>query len=56
MELLLQRNVYMSGSGSSLFALYSGRDEAEEGCTRLNGKWSGSGKAVFVSRIGQTGI
>jgi 4-diphosphocytidyl-2-C-methyl-D-erythritol kinase len=56
MELLLQRNVCMSGSGSSLFALYSGREEAEEGYARLNGRWSGSGKTVFVSRIGQTGI
>ena len=35
MELLLQRNVYMSGSGSSLFALYSDQGTAVEDYQRL---------------------
>jgi len=53
MALLLQKNVYMSGSGSSLFALYSGRAAAKAGFDRLNKAWSGTGKKVFLSRIEQ---
>ncbi len=53
MGVLLQRKVYMSGSGSSLFALYSGREAAEAGFRRLSNAWSGSGKALFLSRIEQ---
>lgn len=53
MALLLQRNVYMSGSGSSLFALYPDRESADVGFNRLSNVGTGSGKQVFLSRIGQ---
>ncbi|MCG8633905.1 MAG: 4-(cytidine 5'-diphospho)-2-C-methyl-D-erythritol kinase [Desulfobacterales bacterium] len=53
MALLLKRNVYMSGSGSSLFALYSDRGQAEDGFDRLSEAWAGGKQQVFLSRIGQ---
>ncbi|MCG8616333.1 MAG: 4-(cytidine 5'-diphospho)-2-C-methyl-D-erythritol kinase [Desulfobacterales bacterium] len=53
MALLLQRNVYMSGSGSSLFALYSDRDGAKAGFDRLSQAWDGGRKKVYLSKIGQ---
>lgn len=53
MALLLQRNVYMSGSGSSLFALYSDRRGADDGFDRLSRAWRGSERQVFLSRVGQ---
>ncbi len=53
MELLLQRNVYMSGSGSSLFALYSDHGQAKAGFNRLSGAWIGGKRQVFLSRTGQ---
>ena len=49
MAFLLQRNVHMTGSGSSLFALYSDREKAQDGYETLAGKWSGSRKKVFLS-------
>ncbi len=56
MALLLQRNVYMSGSGSSLFALYPDRELAESGFNRLSNVGTENGKEVFLSRIGQATI
>lgn len=53
MAFLLQRNVYMSGSGSSLFALYSDHDAATAGFERLSRAWAGSRQQVFLTRIGQ---
>lgn len=52
MALLLQRNVYMSGSGSSLFALYSDHDVAEKDYEQLLKARSENMKFVFLSRIG----
>jgi len=52
MALLLQRNVYMSGSGSSLFALYSDHDVAERDYEQLLKARSENMKFVFLSRIG----
>jgi 4-diphosphocytidyl-2-C-methyl-D-erythritol kinase len=53
MALLLQRNVYMSGSGSSLFAIYSEKGQAKAGFDRLSEAWAGEKQQVFLSRIGQ---
>jgi len=52
MALLLGRNVYMSGSGSSLFALYSDHDMAERDYEQLLQARSENMKFVFLSRIG----
>jgi len=52
MALLLQRNVYMSGSGSSLFALYSDHNMAERDYEQLLQVRSENMKYVFLSRIG----
>ncbi len=52
MALLLGRNVYMSGSGSSLFALYSDHDVAERDYEELLQARSENMKFVFLSRIG----
>jgi 4-diphosphocytidyl-2-C-methyl-D-erythritol kinase len=52
MALLLQRNVYMSGSGSSLFALYSDHDMAESSYEKLLQARSENMKFIFLSRIG----
>ena len=49
MAFLLDRNVHMTGSGSSLFALYPDREKAKAGVDRLVAEWSGSGKQVFLS-------
>ncbi|MCP3876236.1 MAG: 4-(cytidine 5'-diphospho)-2-C-methyl-D-erythritol kinase [Desulfobacteraceae bacterium] len=49
MELLLQKKVFMTGSGSSLFALFSAHDNAKMGCDRLIGKWAGRKKKIFLS-------
>jgi len=49
MQLLLQRKVYMTGSGSSLFALFSGRKTAKTGCERLLKEWAKSKKNVILS-------
>ncbi|HCY83776.1 MAG TPA: 4-(cytidine 5'-diphospho)-2-C-methyl-D-erythritol kinase [Desulfobacteraceae bacterium] len=53
MALLLQRNVYMSGSGSSLFALYSDHDGAKAGFDRLRKAWKNGSRHVYLSRVGQ---
>ncbi len=52
MALLLQRSVYMSGSGSSLFALYSDHDVAEEDYEQLLKARTENMKFVFLSKIG----
>jgi len=49
MALLLQRNVHMTGSGSSLFALFSTRENAEKAYDRLSKKWGAGKKKVFLS-------
>ncbi len=49
MELLLQRKVHMTGSGSSLFTLFSEAENAKSAFTLLNEKWKESGKRVFLS-------
>lgn len=53
MELLLQQKVFMSGSGSSLFALFTGHDKAEHAYDLLRKKWSEGEKQVFLSRVWQ---
>lgn len=49
--LLLQRNVYMSGSGSSLFALYSDHGTAQKDYEKLLQSRSENMKFVFLSKI-----
>ncbi|MCD4718581.1 MAG: 4-(cytidine 5'-diphospho)-2-C-methyl-D-erythritol kinase [Desulfobacula sp.] len=49
MELLLQRRVVMTGSGSSLFALFSARENANKGYERLLRKWARSKRKIFLS-------
>ncbi|WP_299983501.1 4-(cytidine 5'-diphospho)-2-C-methyl-D-erythritol kinase [Desulfobacula sp.] len=49
MELLLKRRVGMTGSGSSLFALFSARENANKGYERLLKKWAKSKRKVFLS-------
>lgn len=49
--LLLRRNVYMSGSGSSLFALYSDHEAAEKDYEQLLKTRSENMKFVFLSRF-----
>nr|WP_320194156.1 4-(cytidine 5'-diphospho)-2-C-methyl-D-erythritol kinase [uncultured Desulfobacter sp.] len=55
MVLLLQRNVYMSGSGSSLFALYSDHDVAERDYEQLLKARTENMKFVFLTKIGPLG-
>ncbi|OGR14441.1 MAG: 4-(cytidine 5'-diphospho)-2-C-methyl-D-erythritol kinase [Desulfobacterales bacterium RIFOXYA12_FULL_46_15] len=52
MELLLHTKVRMTGSGSSLFALFQARKDAEKGCEILLGKWAGSKRKPFLSSFG----
>ena len=49
MVVLLQRKVYMTGSGSSLFALFSARENANKGFERLMKKWARSKRKIFLS-------
>jgi 4-diphosphocytidyl-2-C-methyl-D-erythritol kinase len=49
MKLLLQRKVYMTGSGSSLFALFLNDENASKGFNLLAKHWAGSDKKVFLS-------
>ncbi len=53
MELLLHTKVRMTGSGSSLFALFSARKDAEKGCVMLLERWAGSKRKVFLSSFGK---
>jgi len=52
MELLLHTKVRMTGSGSSLFALFRAREEAQRGCEILLAKWGGSNRKIFLSSFG----
>ncbi|MFH2057287.1 MAG: 4-(cytidine 5'-diphospho)-2-C-methyl-D-erythritol kinase [Pseudomonadota bacterium] len=49
MELLLQKKVFMTGSGSSLFALFSNPKDAKKGFECLSKKWAKSKRSVFLS-------
>ena len=49
MEFLLHKKVHMTGSGSSLFALFSDRKNSEKGYELLLNKWAGSKKKIFLS-------
>ncbi len=53
MELLLHTKVRMTGSGSSLFALFQARKDAEKGCEILLEKWAGSKRKLFFSSFGK---
>ena len=52
MEVLLHTKVQMTGSGSSLFALFQARKDAEKGCEILLKKWTGSKRNLFLSSFG----
>ncbi|MEN8211483.1 MAG: 4-(cytidine 5'-diphospho)-2-C-methyl-D-erythritol kinase [Thermodesulfobacteriota bacterium] len=54
MELLLERKVYMTGSGSSLFALFTEHENAKKGYEKLLSKWNKSKKKVFLSSFKQS--
>ncbi len=49
MGALLCADVYMTGSGSSLFALFSRREDAMTGYQKLLDAWRHTGKRVFFS-------
>ncbi len=49
MELLLQRKVYMTGSGSSIFALFLNNANASKAFDLLAKQWAGSDRKVFLS-------
>jgi 4-diphosphocytidyl-2-C-methyl-D-erythritol kinase len=49
MELLLHKKVHMTGSGSSLFALYSDHKSAEKGYECLSNKWANTKRKIFIS-------
>nr|NJM01558.1 4-(cytidine 5'-diphospho)-2-C-methyl-D-erythritol kinase [Desulfobacula sp.] len=52
MELLLHTKVRMTGSGSSLFALFQARRDAQKGCDILLEKWGRSNRKIFLSSFG----
>lgn len=54
MELLLKRKVFMTGSGSSLFALFTKRGNAVKGYERLLTDWNRRKKEVFLSSFKQS--
>ncbi|MFH2091994.1 MAG: 4-(cytidine 5'-diphospho)-2-C-methyl-D-erythritol kinase [Pseudomonadota bacterium] len=49
MALLLRQKVFMTGSGSSLFSLFSDLKDARNGFDCLSKKWAGSNRTVFLS-------
>jgi 4-diphosphocytidyl-2-C-methyl-D-erythritol kinase len=51
MESLLQKDVFMSGSGSSLFALFSGQEDARNAYELLAEKWSVGPKKIFLTSL-----
>lgn len=51
MEQQLQRPVTMSGSGGSLFALFSGQTTAMQGYEKLCRRWPGKSKNFFLSAL-----
>ncbi len=48
---LLQRPVSMSGSGGSLFALYSEQNNAKQGYEMLCRRWPGGEKKIFLTAM-----
>ncbi len=48
MRLLLGKKVYMTGSGSSLFTVFSNPKEAEKGFRVLTEKWTNTQKKAFL--------
>ena len=54
MELLLGREVFMTGSGSSLFALFTEYENANKGYEKLLLKWNKNKKKVFLSSFKQS--
>ncbi len=51
MERLLQRPVTMSGSGSTLFVLFPGREDAKQGYERLCRQWPDKAKRFFLTAL-----
>jgi len=51
MELLIDQKVFMTGSGSSLFALFIKHDDAKKAYKKLLAKWNTSRKKVFLSLV-----
>ena len=49
MSLVLKKQVSMTGSGSSLFALFTDVNAARQGCDRLKEHWSENKRKVFLS-------
>jgi 4-diphosphocytidyl-2-C-methyl-D-erythritol kinase len=49
MASLLGKTVHMTGSGSSLFALYPDLEQARKGYDTLSAHWAGSDKKLFLS-------
>jgi 4-diphosphocytidyl-2-C-methyl-D-erythritol kinase len=53
MELVMGKRVFMTGSGSSLFALFTKFEKAEKGYEKLLTKWNKSKKKAFLSSFRQ---
>ncbi len=53
MELLLKKKVFMTGSGSSLFALFTKQENAYKGYEKLLAKWNRNKKKIFLSSFKQ---
>jgi 4-diphosphocytidyl-2-C-methyl-D-erythritol kinase len=53
MALLLQQRVHMTGSGSSLFALFSDFKKAKKNFDMLTEKWAESKRKVFLSSFNE---
>ena len=53
MAQLLGKKIYMTGSGSSLFTLFSNPKDAQKGCGVLTEKWTGTQKKVYLSSFKQ---
>ncbi len=49
MELLLNKTVFMTGSGAALFVLFSSKKNAQKGYGKLLEAWRGSKRKVFIS-------
>lgn len=56
MARLLEKPVFMTGSGSSLFALFSRSENARKGYECLQKAWSGSKKRIFLSVFNQANL
>lgn len=49
MELVLRKKVFMTGSGATLFVLFSSRENAEKSFEKLLDKWRGTKRKIFLS-------